>query len=207
MKLHQLALAVLAFSGAAQAVTITAAPGAPDPGPGMGEVVVVDFDAPNAVGYTFSGGLFTSCASISGAAMPAGGSSCFGYVSSAKSPNSTTLDTPDLKSISFYWGSIDTYNSVEVLLASGPSQTFTGSMVPMSPANGNQAIALTNQRVTFTAGAGEVITGLVFKSTGVAFEFDTIAAAPIPEPGTWALMAAGLGAVGFVARRRKTQAA
>jgi hypothetical protein len=30
-----------------------------------------------------------------------------------------------------------------------------------------------------------------------------IGVAPIPEPGTYALMAAGLGVVGFVARRRK----
>lgn len=34
------------------------------------------------------------------------------------------------------------------------------------------------------------------------FDMVTVQAAPIPEPGTWALLIAGLGAVGFVARRR-----
>jgi hypothetical protein len=37
-----------------------------------------------------------------------------------------------------------------------------------------------------------------------AYVLRDLTAAPIPEPGTWALMLAGLGAVGFTARRRQS---
>ena len=44
--------------------------------------------------------------------------------------------------------------------------------------------------------------------TGMAFDGITIAGVPItpaiPEPQTYALMLAGLGVVGFMARRRKS---
>ena len=41
-----------------------------------------------------------------------------------------------------------------------------------------------------------------FANTDGAVGFDNLTLAPVPEPGTYALMLAGLGAVGFIARRR-----
>ncbi len=148
---------------------------------------------------------------------PAGDTSKYLYVSSALSPNAATLMSPNaLKSIGFYWGSIDTYNSVDVLgtVNGGATQTLYtlgGSALP--PANGNQFTASSNQRVTFTASAGEAITGLRFTSTGVAFEVDNITGGlglggggigAVPEPAAWAMMLAGFGLVGAAARRRRT---
>lgn len=206
-------VAYFVIASAAQAVTVTGTFGAPDPGPALGQSIVVSFDAPNAAGYTWSGGLATSPVSISGAAMPAvgvgGTASAFGYVSSAINPNNATLSTPNLASISFYWGSIDTYNFVDVLGAGGATIfSIAGGALP--PSNGDQGAASTNRRVNFTAGAGEVITGLRLRSTSVAFEFDNFAATEafggqggVPEPATWAMLLAGFGLVGASARRRR----
>ena len=206
--------ASVSIATAAQAVSVTGTFGAPDPGPAPGQSVVVSFDGPNAAGYSWSSGLSTSCVSIGGAAMPAGGSSCFGYVTSAINPNVATLSTPNLSSVSFYWGSIDTYNFVDVLGAGGATIfSIAGGALP--PSNGDQGAASTNRRVNFIAGAGEVITGLRLTSTGVAFEFDTFAASGaldpgggvVPEPASWAMLIVGFGLVGVSSRRRRRSVA
>jgi hypothetical protein len=210
-------MASFAFASAAQAVTVTGTFGAPDPGPAPGQSIVVSFDGPNAAGYSWSGGIATRCSSFSGAAMPAvgvgGTASCFGYVSSAINPNNATLSTPNLSSISFYWGSIDLYNKVDVLGAGGATIfTISGGQLP--PSNGNQGLPSTNRRVNFIAGPGEIITGLKLTSTGVAFEFDSFAAegidpggGAVPEPASWAMLIAGFGLVGAVSRRRRVSLA
>lgn len=203
MRTLLIAAAALASASAAGAVTVTSYAGAPDPGPFGSQQSVVTFDAPNATGYSFGVGIHTAPMSISGAAAPSGDTTTFGYVSSAFSPSSSTLTTPDLKSISFYWGSIDTYNSVDVLGAGGVTlKSVVGGSIP--PADGNQSLASTNRRVDFVAGPGETITGLRFNTSGVAFEFDSVAATAVPEPTSWALLVGGFGLVGLAGRRRRT---
>ena len=197
-----LASAMLMAAGAASAATYVAAPGAPDPGPGLGESILVDFEGPLPAGFMLTGDYGLSNTSNGSAAEPALDTSTYLYTSSALPGNTATLSTPNLKSISFYWGSIDGYNMVDVLGAGGTTLLSVGGSM-ISPANGDQSAPATNERVYFTAGAGEVITGLRFTSTGVAFEIDDVAGSAVPEPAAWALMLAGFGMVGAAARRRK----
>ncbi len=203
-----LATAAIALAMPVSAATFVTAAGAPDPGIGAGETLVVTFDAPAAAGYSWTGNISTATGSDSASAAPAGDLTAYGYVSSVSNPNWAELSTPDLKSISFYWGSIDDYNQLEVLGAGGSVLlTLTGATpgVGVPPIDGDQLVNRTNRRVFITADAGETITGLRFTSTGVAFEFDDIAAAAaVPEPATWAMLIMGFGLVGFAARRRRS---
>lgn len=203
MKIVAAAVAAMLAASAANAVIVTGAFGAPDPGPGAGQTMVVDFDNPNAAGYVWSAGTIATSITTDGtAAAPAQDTTRYGYVSSALTNNFATLSTPDLNSISFYWGSIDDYNHVDVLGAGGAViYTIDGAMLP--PANGNQSSSNTNRRIFISAAPNQVITGLTFRSTGVAFEFDDIAAAAVPEPQSWALLIAGFGLVGATARRQR----
>lgn len=199
MRLFPWAVAVLFSASAAHAVTFTSVAG--NPGPLATEKAVVTFDAPNAPGFQWTSGVFgTAVGSSNRAATPAGDTSRYGYVTSAMASNFATLTTPALKSISLYWGSIDTYNHLDVLgLGKSILMTIDGNMLP--PANGDQGSSITNRRVFITAGPGESIMGLRFRSPGVAYEFDSIAAAAVPEPQTWVMLVAGFGLVGFAVRR------
>ncbi len=212
------AIVLIVSAGSAQAVTFTSAYGAPDPGPAAGDQVFVNFDSPiDTTGFTFTGSYKLMTGTTQGvAAAPAGDTTQYAYISPALATNNATLTSPfDLSRVSFYWGSIDQYNTVDVLgtLNGGTTQTlFSLPGGAMPPANGDQMAASTNRRVTFTAGAGEAITGLRFVSTGVALEIDDVAgqllgngsAQGVPEPASWAMMLAGFGFIGAAARRRRS---
>jgi hypothetical protein len=108
----------------------------------------------------------------------------------------------------FLWGSPDAlgWNTVQFYNGNTLLGTYGGSSV-LNPPNGNQNFA---RYFNVFAGQGEVITRVSFAANTNAFETDNhafIAAAPIPEPEIYAMMAAGLGLMGFVARRRQRNGA
>lgn len=107
---------------------------------------------------------------------------------------------------SFYWGSVDTYNTLEVLGRNGNVLlTLTGgALPPPTGANGNQTAPSTNIRVNFVATGGDAIAGFRMTSSQFAFETDTYAVGnAVPEPATWAMMLGGFGMLGFATRRSR----
>jgi hypothetical protein len=202
--------ALIAAAAPAAAVTYTSTNGAPDKGAAAGESILVDFNGALPAGYTLSGDYGYATGTVANSyAAPAGDKTRYLYTSTAIPTGVATLTTVDLSSVSFYWGSIDTYNSVDVLGAGGEVlYTLAGST--LKPANGDQAIGSTNRRVFFTAEGDEVISGLRFTATGKSFEIDDVAGkladdgsgATVPEPATWAMMVMGFGLVGYARRRR-----
>ncbi len=210
MLLLGLAFALVLVATPVAAVTVTTVPGAPDPGFGPHEQLLAGFDGADAAGVieTSIGAVITAAGSIGGVrAAPAGtgdgvyrsigggGSSLFDFSGFAKGRALTSL--------SLYWGSVDSYNHVDFLDATGaPIASFGGNDLPM--ANGDQRAALTNLRVFFAFRPDEKVTAVRLRSDGAAFEFDSIAGGTgaVPEPGTWTLMITGFGLLGLAMRRR-----
>jgi len=118
----------------------------------------------------------------------------------AGSPAPLTFSGAGVDYVSFLWGSPDLFNSLTVNSTGSAGQVFTANSLGFPVTNGDQSF---NQSVQFTALAGAKITSLVFSSTDNAFESANFSITPIPEPETYALMMAGLGVMGFVARRRR----
>jgi hypothetical protein len=208
-----LAAAAVTMAGpAGAAITLGYAPYGAGALP-AGETTVVTFDAPNAAGYTgvSSGGAGTYLGSNglwSGVAAPPATSpstadqTLFEYVPTG---GEYDLNTPLLKSLSVYIGSLDSYNLITFKGPGNFSQSFTGTQLAL-PANGDQGSSATNGRFDFNFG-GQAIDEVVFQSSGNSFEFDNISTAGVPEPATWALMLLGVAGLGAALRRTRGSAA
>lgn len=174
---------------------------------GPGESMVMDFDSPIAAGFTYVGGILPF--SIPGvAAAPAGDATLYGFA--YPGIDATLTSASSLSSLSFYLGSLDSYNTLSFYSGDTLVQSFTGTQLTIpDPANGNQASGNTNRRYFFTFGAADNVNKVVFNTTQPAFEFDNIAAAisGVPEPSTWAMMILGFGLVGFSLRSNRRQVA
>lgn len=205
MKKLLVASTLALMATAAQAVPVLSSiAGAPDTGPLAGQVVVYDFEAATP---ELSGSYSLETGTGPGYAAPALDTTQFAVVPIPTGPStgSAILDLPGtakmFRSVSLYWGSIDTYNTLEFMNGASVIFAITGGMLP--PAGGNQFIPSTNRRVNVDFGmTGQQLTGLRFTSTQRAFEFDDVALGAVPEPQSWALMIVGFGLVGAAARRR-----
>lgn len=173
-------------------------------------------------GYTMSGSavLLTGSSGVSAApAMPVSASVYNASTGrdgtqylSIQGGKSATITLPGLREISFYIGSIDTYNSLAFHYADGSSElpVMTGAWVSqhtITQSNGNRQSGNTNGRLTLTF--DKPIDSVVLASSSNAFEISDIAGirAGVPEPASWALMIMGFGAAGAMLRTQRRREA
>jgi hypothetical protein len=137
----------------------------------------------------------TKTSVISRDLAPAGDSTDFVF---AQQDGSVTVGfTHDLTSVTIYWGSPDTFNTIT--LSNG--DVITGTEVATAlgfAANGSDA----NSRwVTITD--TDSFKSFTVASRSPAFEFDM--AGGVPEPSTWAMLILGFTGLGYAAFRRSAK--
>ena len=198
------ALACVATSANA-AVSLSAIDGTV---PYSGPAPTYDFDTAATTPVTIGGAVVTGTSGS--AAQPQGSTGNYWAVGANNGPGFLDLSAlGGIASLSFIWGSIDAYNTLDVIgLDDSILGSWTGSAV-VNPANGIQVDLGTNPFVTLTfSGATQGnIKGLRLTSTSDAFEVDNFAIQAVPEPGTWLMMLLGFGVLGGAMRANKRKAA
>lgn len=106
-----------------------------------------------------------------------------------------------ITTIGYDWGSIDRFNFIKAYSGDTLVSTIYGSAFP--PANGAIGAAATNKYVTLNYAASANVTKLVFGSDTNSFELDNLSVTAVPEPGTWAMLIAGMAMTGAALRRRR----
>jgi hypothetical protein len=175
------------------------------------DTTLIDFTNGIPAGFSLNGGSIlndsTSTGSYQGALMPAGGSGS--YLAVGKSMGSPALlkgtGSIGWGGVSLLWGTIDTFNSLDVLDTVGNVlTTITGATIPNGFAGDNRYVSY-----TLDSNTGRQIGGLRFSSPIDAFEVDNIAFSrptSVPEPGTIALFGLAILGLGMLrARKLKAQ--
>ncbi len=101
-----------------------------------------------------------------------------------------------ITSISFDWGSPDSYNTL-AFISPDHGNAFVNPIGYSGGVSGSN-VTLVNGRATFNFLASDKVTKVAFASSERAFEIDNLSATAVPEPAAWALMIVGFGIVGVV---------
>lgn len=203
----------------ALAATYATSTGGPDASIPAG-LLTIDFNSANVLGDIagLSGNAHIVQGTTGSYAQPLGGTTKYLSIPANGSSGAALLDLSGydfggiVDGFSFFWGSIDTYNSVKINTSAGTmSFAYDGIGMNPPPADGSQGNAANNRRVYFSLAPGETLNSIEFISTGVAFELDDLVftgqATAVPEPASWAMMIAGFGLVGGALRRRDVRLA
>jgi len=198
---------LLAAGSAGAAVFVTTTPG-PDVGPAAGESFQINFDGPSLpAGVTIAGngGVTTTGTAPLGDATPFLVTPLDGDSGSVEVRFADFLGNRDVSHFSLYWGSIDSFNTLQLFDRSANQiVTLSGATLLGDLATGSPTDPSANRRVFFTlTGDSQNLGSLRFTSTSPSFEVDSLGFAPIPEPGLWALMLVGVGGLGAAMRRQR----
>lgn len=138
------------------------------------------------------------------------------YLSVLGGTSETLTFSTDMRTLGFYWGSIDSsdtsWNKIEFWDGGTLIATISGANIPAANPSGDQTNGATNRYVTFDFGTSESFDKVVLSASTNSFELDNIsylaaggATPPVPEASTWAMMILGFLGVGFIAYRRRTE--
>lgn len=163
---------------------------------------------------TFTGtGIIESPPTIPGiSAEPFGDTTNYLSVQAGKSETITFGPTAPT-TFGFFWGSVDTYNTVHINFVGGGSEDIT----PPAPGNGNQTDANSNGYWELISTSGAIASVVLGTGNTNAFEIDNFFVVnsktgggdsnSAPLPAALPLFAGGLGLISLFARRKRRAAA
>lgn len=174
------------------------------------KVVTFNGAAPAGTVVTLNDGASVVSGSSSGQYAQPFGSDTSPYLSVFGGSSATVSDITGVgyNGLSFYLGSIDTYNVVDILSTTGALiASYTGSAF-LGGTSGDQTLPTTNRLISFTREANDpLFGGVTFRSSQNSAEIDNVrflSPSAVPEPATWLTMLLGFGFLGAAMRRKKT---
>ena len=176
----------------------------------VGFTVIDDFNDASGISAG-SNYVIQSGDNTNGAALPQADSAGTNYLS-VKGDGFATIDFAGagVSGFAFEWGSLDTYNTLEIVLSDGTILSIVPGLSPLDnpiPASGSHTDPSSNGVLQVAGTAGELFTKITLRATTNSFEIDNLAVQnAVPEASTWAMMLAGMGIVGFSMRRKRNVA-